>query len=223
MTREEFCAAFEEAVSREFDFIDDMPDHEFSPKFEKKMNRLIKSFKKRGRPPLKTFHKAALIAAASFVIIITTMTQVKAMREPIINFISTTHENFTLIRFDSNNIADSITCEYQLTNIPDGFILTNYQKSSDSIYTQYKNDAGDTIRLVQNIITPDSKIHLDNERGETKNLTISDVKVLLYTSDFSIMAFWTQDNHNIKLSCIGNFTEEAVVDIIESIKPVESQ
>lgn len=89
MTREEFNDALRTAVSSEFEHItDDMPEHVFSPRFERRMKRLLRSVEKYGTTPLRAFYKRAAFAAASILILVIATTQVRAIREPIVNFVT---------------------------------------------------------------------------------------------------------------------------------------
>lgn len=221
MTIEEFKMAFDKAMSYDFEFLESMPEHEFSVRFKRKMRKIIRRADRKSGIFSITASKKFLAMAASFLIVCICTMQVDAISEPIIKFINTVYDKFNLITFDDHSNINYITYEYELTFIPNNFSLTKYNKATDILYAEYMNNSGDIINFSQKLIKNDSHIHLDNEHGSTKTLIISDMEVLLYTSDFGMIAFWVQDNYNMKLSWTGEYNEAEFIRMIESVRAVE--
>lgn len=221
MTREEFKLAFDEAMSLEYAYLDEMPKPQFSPKFEKRMHRMLKAAGKNNRFYFLSSIQKALAVAASILIIITCTMQVNAISEPIINLIKTVYEEYILISFDDTSIIDYIATEYHLTYMPEGFTCSKSIRIESVNSNEYKDDSGKYISLTQQVVKQDSQMNLDNENGTTRNISVSGMDVLLYTSDYSIMAFWVQDNYSMALCCVGGFDEATVIAMIESVKPID--
>lgn len=118
MTREEFNDILRNAVSREFDDIpQDVPEHVFSAKFERRMNRLLLSVEKYGTTPLRAFCKRGTTIAATVFILTIAATQVRAISEPIVNVISKVYDIYKELAFDGD-VSTTITKEYALGYIP---------------------------------------------------------------------------------------------------------
>ena len=221
MTREEFKEALRIVASQEFaDIPLNPPEHVFSQKYERKMKRLLDSLNKHGRAPLSILHKTALIAAACLIIFIASVTQIKAIREPLIEFIMKIYETFIDVDFTGNGPA-FIVQEYQLNYVPEEYALTDKRASSNSIYYQYKNPSNNAIIFIQELLL-NKQAFIDNEHGEITNILVADKEVLVYKSDFSIAAYWSQDGYYMKLTCIGDFDEATIISMIESVKAVET-
>lgn len=222
ITHEEFVEALRIVASQEFaDIPENPPEHIFSKKFERKMKRLIKSMNKYGRPPMRTLHKAALITTACLIIIfITSATQIKAIREPLIEFIMTIYETFIDVDFAGSGPA-FIVQEYTLNYFPEEYTLIDKHTSTITIYYKYTNKQKNIIIFTQEVIK-DNKASIDNEKGPLYTLFISNMEVLLYKSDFSTIARWSQDGYYMKLTCIGDFDEATIISMIESVKAVET-
>ncbi|MBO5229109.1 MAG: DUF4367 domain-containing protein [Lachnospiraceae bacterium] len=221
MTREELKRAFDEAMDYDFAFLENMPEHEFSASFERKMRKIFRRANRKSDIFNMTTSKKFFAMAASFIIVCICTMQVDAISEPIIKFINTVYDKFNLITFNNHSTLDYITCEYKLTYIPNGFSLTNRHISPSIISTEYTNESNNLIKLVQNIIMYDGHGYLDNEQGTIKTQILSDTEILIYSSDDCIIANWVQDNYNMILSCIGDFNESEVIKMIESVRAVE--
>lgn len=141
MSRSDFNNALREAVSSEFT---DIPTDEssinytFSERFIKKMDKLIRSQKKVYYNFINTVSKRVAIIFLVVVTLFTTACSVKAIREPIVNFIKQVYEAFTHYSFEGET-TDKITREYFIDEIPKGFEQTNKTKN-DNIIVESSDD-----------------------------------------------------------------------------------
>jgi len=72
----------------------------FSAKFERKMERLLRAQRKPYYPLVNTnFKKAVLAMAVVFILMITTVFSVSALREPVIRFFVEVYEKFSQVFF----------------------------------------------------------------------------------------------------------------------------
>ena len=91
-------AAFREVVSSEFAHIptdESSIDFTFSEKFNKKMEKLIKSQRKSYYIFINTVGKRVAILFVAIITLFAASMSVKAIREPVINFIIEVYESFT--------------------------------------------------------------------------------------------------------------------------------
>lgn len=218
MTKAELKNAFREAASYEFREIprdDSQIQHEFSPEFERKIEKLIRKEKKFLWHFVNTASKRVAVIAAVFVMLFTTACSVEAIREPIVRFLIEVYESFTEYTFEGDK-SDTITKEYQISKVPEGFTQTEYLKADTGITTTYKNTYSDIIRFSQTI-TDDTNLFIDGENGNEKVLEISGREIHLYVRESFIHAMWIEDGYLLEIVCHGDFTEQDVKNLIESI------
>ena len=220
ITHEEFIEALRIVASQEFaDIPENPPEHVFSKKFERKMKRLINSMNKYGRPPMRIMHKVALITAACLIIFITSATQIKAIREPLIEFITTIYETFIDVYFTGSGPV-FIVQEYVLNYVPEEYVLADKRISTNTIYYRYTDEQEHTITFIQKAVN-NTQSSIDNETGDVYTFYISDMEILLYKFDFSTEVHWSQDGYYMCLTCIGDFDEATIIKMIESVKAVD--
>lgn len=219
MTKDELKNAFREAASYEFHDIpcdDSLIQHEFSPEFEQKMEKLIRQEHSFFWHFINTTSKRIAVFAVVFIMLFTTACSVDSIREPIVHFLITIYETFTEYTFEGEN-SEMITQEYQITSIPTGFIQTDCFKDDTGIVTTYENELGDKIRFSQTI-TAQTDITVDIEHAETEIVDVSGREVQLYLRENISVAFWIENNYLLKIVCHGNFNAEDIIDIINTIE-----
>ena len=219
MTKAELKNAFREAASYEFREVprdDSQIQHEFSPEFEQKIKKLIRKEKKFFWHFVNTASKRVAVIAAVLVMLLTTACSVEAIREPIVQFLIEVYETFTEYTFEGEK-TDTISKEYQISTVPKGFTQTSYTKDDTGITTTYENEHGDLIRFAQ-LVTDDTNLSIDVEKGETTIIDVSGREVYLYKMDNLIYSMWIEDTYLLEVVCRGSFTEQDVIDIIENIE-----
>ena len=179
MSREEFKAAFREVVSSEFAHIptdESSIDFTFSEKFNKKMEKLIKSQRKPYWNFISTVSRRAAAIIVAIITLVTAAFSVKAIREPIIKFIKQVYESFTHYSFDGDTV-EIITKEYTITQMLDGYEQFDKLTSENTIATTYKNKLGDTIIFTQMTTEYSIGYFVDNESGEQYTETVDDIEI----------------------------------------------
>lgn len=220
MSRSDFNNALREAVSSEFI---DIPTDEssinytFSERFIKKMEKLIRSQKKVYYNFINTVSKRVAIICLVVVTLFTTACSVKAIREPIVNFIKQVYEAFTHYSFEGET-TDKITREYFIDEIPKGFEQTNKTKNDNIIVTEFTNDSEDIIEFVQMTTEYSLGYFVDNEYSEITKDTINGIEVEFKKWHDVQSAIWTKDGYVFALDCYGNINLDVMIDIIKSIK-----
>lgn len=218
MTKAELKKAFREAASYEFRDVprdDSLIQHEFSPEFERKIEKLIRKEKTFFWHFVNTASKRVAVIAVVLVMLFTTACSMEAIREPIVRFLIEVYESFTEYRFEGEK-SGTITKEYTMTTVPEGYEETDYLKDEVGITTTYENSYGNMIRFSQTI-TDETYLSIDGEYAETEVRDVSGREVHLYLRDGISVAFWIEDTYLLKIVCHGSFTEQDIIDIIESI------
>ena len=220
MSREEFKAAFREVVSSEFAHIptdESSIDFTFSEKFNKKMEKLIKSQRKPYWNFISTVSRRAAVIIVAIITLVTAAFSVKAIREPIIKFNKQVYESFTHYSFDGDTV-EIITKEYTITQMLDGYEQFDKLTSENTIATTYKNKLGDTIIFTQMTTEYSIGYFVDNESGEQYTETVDDIEIEFKEWYDTKTAIWANDGYVFSIDCIGNISFEDIKQIIRTIK-----
>ncbi len=220
MSREEFKAAFREVVSSEFAHIptdESSIDFTFSEKFNKKMEKLIKSQRKPYWNFISTVSRRAAVIIVAIITLVTAAFSVKAIREPIIKFIKQVYESFTHYSFEGDTV-EIITKEYTITQMLDGYEQFDKLTSENTIATTYKNKLGDTIIFTQMTTEYSIGYFVDNESGEQYTETVEDIEIEFKEWYDTKTAIWANDGYVFSIDCIGNISFEDIKQIIRTIK-----
>ena len=220
MSREEFKAAFREVISSEFAHIptdESSIDFTFSEKFNKKMEKLIKSQRKPYWNFISTVSRRAAVIIVAIITLVTAAFSVKAIREPIIKFIKQVYESFTHYSFEGDTV-EIITKEYTITQMLDGYEQFDKLTSENTIATTYKNKLGDTIIFTQMTTEYSIGYFVDNESGEQYTETVDDIEIEFKEWYDTKTAIWANDGYVFSIDCIGNISFEDIKQIIRTIK-----
>lgn len=220
ISKAEFKSAFREVVSLEFSHIpqdENSINYIFSERFNKRMQKLIKSQKKLYWSFVNTAAKRAAIIFVAIITIFTAAFGVKAIREPILKFIKQIYETFTYYSFEGDT-TEIITKEYAITQLPEGFEQTDKTQSDISIVTIYQNSNGDTIEFVQTITKKHSGYFVDNANGISYTETLDDVEVEFREAFDTKYAIWVKDGYSFEVTSYGSINIDTVRKLILSIK-----
>ena len=218
MTKAELKKAFREVASYEFRDIpccDSQIQHTFSPEFEQRIAKLIQKEKSVFWHFVNTAAKRAAAIIIVLVMLFTTACSVKAIREPLVRFLTEVHETFTEYFFDGEKTT-AITDKYQISVIPNGFTEESVFETDTATTVVYKNTQGNTIHFAQ-AVTEGTTIYLDAEKADNKTITIAEYEVKLYSQDGVLFAMWTHDGYYFEIVCYGDFGEDDIVNLIHSV------
>lgn len=222
ITESEFDRAFREAAASEFKDIplkENEIDYTFSDKFNKKMDKLIRSEKKSYWRFVNTTYKKALLVAAIIAIILSSVLSVSAVRKSIVNFIVEIYESFFSFDIDGEG-TNEILYEYKFSSIPEGFKETYVYNCPAGIDHEYTNDIGEKIRLEQTV-TDGFKLTIDNEHGTLSEITVRNRKVYIYVHEsgkYTSAQWLTEDGYALTLGYEGETDIDTMIALIESIE-----
>lgn len=160
MSNNNLKRALDEALSGEYYLLlngKHIPEHKFSGKFEKKMNKLIKRRRKPYFHVINTVGKRAACIIIAFLTASTaTVMSVDALREAVIGFFMKTFDTYSLVKLvDDGSHPDTIEEIYEITYDLSGYRVEwedNSISTRQSIYCkgdkyiyffQYSRDIGD--------------------------------------------------------------------------------
>lgn len=218
-TKEQISQAFIQVLNERVPDLSDIPDHVFSERFEKKMNKLIR---KEAAHPWAVSHTLArnLIAAAIVIILLFTLCMsVGAIRNTIFKFFREHFEDHDKIIFEMPE-KKRIEQEYIITKLPDGFSLDEEEKNDIFIRRSYKNEKGDYVTLDQEISLSNGSV-FDNERTEYDFIEIDGHGVFISTETSIVILAWDQDGYAFLLvASWENITVTDIIAIFRSIQPI---
>ncbi len=189
----------------------------FSPRFEKRMNRLIK----RERQPIwrftNTFGKRLALTVLLIALALAGLFSVSASaRETVVkmfHIVFNGHIDYHFQGTSSKPIDDIVS----FSSVPEGFTETEYHYHPSKTRYRFQNAAGDIIELEQ---TVGRSLTADTDKHILKHFTISKTAVDLYvcTTEQSMFAIWSIDRYIIILTVYGNYTEEDVLSWIPLVE-----
>lgn len=188
---------------------------DFSEKFEKSMDALIKKNNRIQLSTRRTVTKSLLAAIIAIIVTFIGLMSVSAIREPIIEFVKKVFPQYNEITLskDSAPPVDTIETEYTLSDLPEGFKLDTYQKDDYSVFSIWKNDTGEEIAFSQN--TLDTNFTVDNEHNY-KETYIHGYKAYLFEDEGSIFLKWTDGHYWFTMNAPLRY-KDSIVNISQNI------
>lgn len=220
MTRCDFNNILREAISSEFANIptdERCIYYDFSNRFHKKMEKLIRSQKKVYYSLINTAAKRVAIILLIAVTLFTTACSVKAIREPVVNFIKHVYETFTHYSFEGET-TDKISKEYFVAEVPEGFEQTNKITNDAIVVTEFTHASGDVIEFTQMTTAYAMGYFVDNEYSDITTEIINGIEVAFKKWYDVQSAIWSKDGYVFSLDCYGDLERNVMIDIIKSIK-----
>jgi len=202
--------------------IDSLPkeealSHNFSKRFQKKMNKLIRE--ERRSPFIKTFvnysRKVAIIFLIFISIAFATTMSVEAYRVRFFEVVIEVWEEFTSIIFkEKQNIDDGKLIPVNPTYIPDNFKIIEHEINSYEQFIYWQNDNGIEIMFEQAKITANSII-TDTEGIDIEELLIGEQKIIYFTNKNVNQIYWNDSNYIYAI--ISEYDKNELLKMVESI------
>lgn len=180
---------------------------EFSEKFVRSMDKLVKKNNRIKFSTRRTLTKSLIAAIIAIMVLFTGLMSVTATREPIIEFVKKIFPQFNKIILSENSIpsVETIQTEYTLTNLPEGFKLKTYKKDDYSVFSVWKNDKGEEIVFSQNIL--DSNVWIDNEH-EYREIEINGLKAYLTEDEYGSELIWSDGYYCFTINVSGSIKND---------------
>ncbi len=188
---------------------------------EERMRKLIR---KQTKPLYKLWNTAGKRAACIFIAILIVFSSltfsVKALREPIVEFISKTYRQFTEILFPQDVLSDNLE---SLSNIEPhwpSYIPLGYSLSSEEHFVlsaqRIYSDSNGMILSIEQSYSDGQKIHIDTEQAICRDVMIGNIRGIYSEKDGERTLFFTSNNQAYIIS--GIISETEIIRIAESIK-----
>ena len=220
MTKAELMNVFRDAASAEFaDFSPYESDYnyEFSERFERRMDRLIRSESRAAWRFVNTNPKRLIILIVAVIMALTAAAcAVPEIRESIAGFFVRMFSDHAEIGL-SETIRESIEDSYELDPVPDGFSLSLKKATEFYVYLEYIDSNGNLIILDQKAVH-DSPISFDNCSGAYCERSINGKSVLIQFTDNFTQAYWEEEGYLFQLWYSSSVDAETFSTWIDSVK-----
>lgn len=203
----------------------DIPQYDVSAAFKKKMERLIKRQAKPYFQLVCTAGRRAACIIAALIILSASSLGVKAVRQAVYKSIHSfntksfsDHVKIRINKEAKKNSPKTIETEYVISDIPEGFELTDYDKTDTYVLSWYFN--GDSYILFHQDVKISYKSNYDNEQSVMYTYTDTDGQEYIIhetkvNSDFAFI--W--DNGEYIFTIDSNLDKNEILNLCRSIKP----
>ena len=197
--------------------LDSIPEHQFSPEFEKNMEKLIrKQRRKENRPPvLRMARKVAVILAVCCAVSFSGLMTVEAFREQVLHFFTKTFVTHTEVEISAEGYdTDDDMYVLELSYLPEGLEETKTMQADMVLTTAYENGAY-FLNVTQHKLSEDANWNMafDTEDAETEFVEINGSRVWVIRKNGTIQMAWPIENAYITLC--GNLPWEEMEKIAE--------
>lgn len=208
---------YAEKMDNEFPADEDVANVKFSDEFEQKMDMLVQ---RRKRPFLHIFNttaKRVASVAVVFVLLISVTLSVSAIREPVLEMFQKIFNDHVEIKLEGDT-TDYIAKIYAITEIPEGYTLTDEMINTVRVHRDYDNEDGVSFSYTQISTANDPMNDIDNERSNHYKKKVDNLE--LYIADFEEdnmkVVYWAQDGYLFHLTFYSRPTDDEIITMIKS-------
>ena len=196
-------------------------EHEFSPKFEKRMQKLIRRRKKPYFKMINTVGKRVAVFAVTFLIIsMTTVMSVKALREPFHDFIMSIFSDHSEVRSndDSGDYPDKIMSLYEIKCDLSEYQVIKTFNNENRHEIHYKNN-NSIIYFSQNTVN-DYHMNYNTENAEIEHIDINGCDAIGFLDNNGYYSLvWNNGEYIIDIA--SNIGKNALIVIAKSVQKAE--
>lgn len=189
-----------------------------SARFQKKMNRLLRRQKKSYYRLINTSLKRVTAAILIFLLSISCLMTVEAIRTPIINFFTKVYEEYTQVTLnhDQKEVPAKLHIEeiYAPSYLPEGFEKNMEEITDNYLLFEYVNKENHYV-LLQQFSYDDPSIAINTEDITYETVMIFD-SVGIYYDNMGIQSIlWYYDGYTF--SVIADIGKEEIIKVAQSI------
>ena len=209
--------AFEETLeARIISTVPDMPDHRFSPQFERKMKRLAGG----GAPKKLTVRRLFVCVTAALIAAALAASSVSAVRDFFKRFFTETFSTHTAVQSaDTAEAPETIEAVYTI-DVPEGFETEDEFVSDIFCNTVYRNkENNEYIIFNQNIRSAfDIYVNTENQTMEYVEINGCDGFIVDIGID---EAYISWDNGEYVFEISGNIGKSELISVAETVQKAE--
>ena len=221
MAESNFQKALYDALAPEYEtYMQNIADeHEFSPKFEKKMKKLIS---RRNKPYYKIINTAGKRTACAAVIVLVassvTIMNVEALRNAFSDFFISIYEKFSTVQPVENDSAPETLEEiYAITYNLNDFEVVYNKENEYSYYITYAKD--DTVIYFSQYTKEMYDSNVNTEDAEILTIDINGHEAIYFTDNQNYNhLIW--DNGDYIISLGSNINKNILIEMAKSVQKV---
>lgn len=201
---------------------DDIPEHTFSHKFQRNMNKLLR--RQRRSPAVRAalaYARRAAIFVLAFVALSFSvrMTVDAAFRQQVLRVVVQVFSDFTEFRYTSDVKTDEQPGELEFTYLPEGMVETDRELDTLGFYICWKNKSGDFVELDQVLVddNTDMELYLDTEDAEITHFQVHGEETIGIEKGLGHTIHWTEGQFVYTL--FGTIPMEELKQVAEGICP----
>ena len=209
---------------------DSLPDpadcaHTFSPKFQRRMARLIRRHRHKGL--YRGLRRAACVLLAVLLggtVFLSTNAQA---REAFFGWVREQVEGAQRYFHQGNVTSTSEIVRYQI-DVPEGYWLEDSLEAEGYFDYYYVNDDGDSIEFTYQYETEDAggELYVDDRETEKKQVMVCGTPGELYLSneeEMSNTVIWMDQSTGALIDVTAFLDEDALLDLAETVTAVENK
>lgn len=200
---------------------DPAPEHEFSPEFRRKVEKLL--LRQRRSPAVNAALRYGRRAAAFALVFLTLsfsclMTVNAAFRERVIQAVVQVFQDFTEFVYTSDSSAVGKPGNLVFTYLPEGMEEQDREQDEVEFYVYYESPDGAFVELSQILVEDGTEVllGLDTEDAEFIDLTVHGTEAVGIVKGLSHTIHWTEGQFVYTLS--GTIPMEELEKVAEGIK-----
>ena len=204
---------------------DDIPEHTFSHKFQRRMDKLLRRQRRSPavRAALAYARRAAIFVLAFMALSFSVrMTVDAAFRRQVLQVVVQVFSDFTEFRYTSDVKADEQPGELEFTYLPEGMVEKQHEEDEFGYYTcwYWEDTDGRFLELERWDITEDvsSTQLLDTENAKITHFQVHDEEAMGIEKGLDHTIHWTEGQFVYTLS--GTIPMEELKLVAEGIRPV---
>lgn len=210
--------AFEETLeARIISTVPDMPDHRFSPQFERKMKRLAGG----GAPKKLTVRRLFVCVTAALIAAALAASSVSAVRDFFKRFFTETFSTHTAVQSaDTAEAPETIEAVYTI-DVPDGF-ETVFEEQADEVtqFMVHEYEKDDKYIIFSQYSKKSFNVMVDTENQAMEYITVNGNEgYIIRLDDDSYYISW--DNGDYIFDIEGNIGKNQLIEIAETVKKAE--
>ena len=176
---------------------DIVPEHPFSSKFRRRMERLIR--RQRRSPAVTAALRCARRAAAYALVLLTLsfsclMTVDASFREQVLRVVVEVLQEFTEFRYTSDLPANGQPGEVRFTYLPEGMEEQEREHNEIGFYVCFESADGDFMDLIQTVVSDGTSVSigLDTENADVTYFAVHGCEAMKIVKDLDHTIHWTE-------------------------------
>ena len=191
-------------------FPDEIPEAERSKKHEKWKKNLFNKMRNDRYHRFTTKTVKVMLIAATLCALLLTAFVVPSSREFIVDHFDI-FSRYKLTESNNNAVDGEITVGY----IPEGFELTNEQKSARAIMNDYYNSNGEFFTITK--FSSSTEVDFDTEMGNVENVVVNGKMYMFFVDENNHnILVWNKNDYIYRID--GTISKDELLKIAEMVK-----